>query len=108
MQINSTSLLEFIGKNDCLILFEKAVPAGRFKRELITLTTQQGRSVGLRASGYSTSTIEIPRVMFDDFLAASLIEQHGPEDSDGRIFFRLTRDGRERAAYPPKIYCNSV
>ena len=37
--INSTQFLEFIGKNDCLILFEKATPAGKLKREMITLTT---------------------------------------------------------------------
>jgi hypothetical protein len=35
--------------------------------------------------------------MFDDFIAASLIEQHRSEDAGGRIFYRLTRDGKARA-----------
>jgi hypothetical protein len=37
-------------------------------------------------------------VIFDDFIAASLIEQESPEDSDGRIFYRLTEDGYALAA----------
>jgi len=88
MYMNSTKLLEFIAENNCLILFEKSVPAGRLKRECITLTTQDGRPVGF----------EMPRQTFDDFLAASLIEQYGREDADGRILFRLTPDGKARAA----------
>jgi len=40
----------------------------------------------------------MPRQTFDDFLAASLIEQYGREDADGRILFRLTPDGKARAA----------
>ena len=36
--------------------------------------------------------------MFDDFVAAAFIEQDRVEDSDGRVLFRLTADGRSRAA----------
>jgi DNA-binding PadR family transcriptional regulator len=37
-------------------------------------------------------------VWFDDLNKESLIEQDRPEHSDGRIFFRLTAEGRARAA----------
>ena len=93
--INSTQFLEFIGKNDCLILFEKATPAGKLKREMITLATADGRAFGLQLpSGFRSTSVELPRPIFDDFLAASFIEQDRPEDEDGRIFFRLTADGK--------------
>ncbi len=96
--ISSTQFLEFIGKNNCLILFEKAVPAGKLKREMITLATADGRAVGLeKPTGFRAGLVELPRPIFDDFLAASFIEQDRPEDEDGRIFFRLTADGKARA-----------
>jgi hypothetical protein len=96
---NSTEILEFLFKNDGLISFEKAVPAGRLKRDFIPLCARDGRAMGLTTpAGYSTTHIELPRVMFDDLIAAALIEQDRPEDSDGRILFRLTVDGRTRAA----------
>ena len=96
---NSTEILEFIQKHDCLISFEKAVPSGRLKRDFISIVTREGRAIRLTTpTGYSSTPIELPRAMFDDFVAASLIEQDRPEDSDGRIFFRLTADGRTRAA----------
>ena len=97
--MNSTTFLQFIAKNGCYILFEKAAPDGKLKRELITLMTHDGKSVGLTTpQGFSTGQLEMPRSMFDDFVAASLIEQDRQEDSDGRIFYRLTKDGLARSA----------
>jgi hypothetical protein len=97
--VSSTDFLQFIAKHNIFVLFEKAAPAGRLKREFISLVAEDGRVVTMRTpSGFSSGQIEVPREIFDDFLAASFIEQDRPEDSDGRIFFRLSRDGRERAA----------
>ena len=99
MHISSTEYLELIVKNDCFILLEKAAPAGRLKREIITLTTRDGQPISMRTpSGFNSGQIELPRSIFDDYLAASLIEQDRPEDSEGRLFFRLTKDGRARVA----------
>ena len=65
---------------------------------MITLTTADGRAVGMEIpTGFRSSVVESPRPIFDDFLAASLIEQERPEDEDGRIFFQLTADGKARA-----------
>jgi hypothetical protein len=98
MHINSTEFLGLIAKDNCYILFEKAVPAGRLKRELISLTTHDGRALSMSTpNGFVSCPVELPRVMFDDFVAASLIEQESPEDSDGRIVYRLTEDGYARA-----------
>jgi hypothetical protein len=55
-----------------------------------------GVAAGLNLAGYSTARIELPRAIFDDFIKARLIEQDRPQDSDGRIFYRLTADGRSR------------
>jgi hypothetical protein len=38
----------------------------------------------------------MPRAIFDQCVAAKFIEQDGPEDSDGRMLFRLTPAGRTR------------
>jgi hypothetical protein len=82
---NSTEILEFIHKHDGLISFEKAVPGGQLKRDFISLCARDGRAIGLTTpAGFSTTHVELPRVMFDDFIAAALIEQDRPEDSDGR------------------------
>lgn len=95
----SAEILEFMSKNDCLISFEKAIPTGSLKQDFISLATQDGRAVGLSTpGGFSTSHVELPRVVFDDFMREGLIAQDRPEDGDGRIFFRLTKDGRARAA----------
>jgi hypothetical protein len=97
---NSTEVLRFMYKHGCLISFEKAAPAGRLKRDFISLCTSDGRAVGLTAPvGFSTRATELPRDMFDDFMKASFIEQdRRPENPEGRIFFRLTADGRKAAA----------
>ena len=94
--MNSTAILNLIAKNDSFILFEKAVPTGKLKHELITLVTHDGKSQGFNEQGYRTDQFQLPRPIFDDFLVASLIEKDRPEDSDGRIFYRLTKDGQAR------------
>ena len=89
MHINSTEFLGLIAKNNWYISFEKAVPGGRLKRELICLATRDGSAISLSARGFVSCPVELPREMFDDFIATSLIEQDSPEDSDGRIIYRL-------------------
>ena len=96
---NSTEVLRFMHKHGCLISFEKAAPAGRLKRDFISLCTSDGRAVDVTAPvGFSTSASELPRDTFDDFMKASFIEQDRTENSEGRIFFRLTADGRKAAS----------
>lgn len=81
MHMNSTRYLKLIAENNCYLLFEKGL-----KVDVISIKTPDGREL----QGYSG----LSRAMFDEFLAASLIAQDGPEDSDGGIVFRLTPDGR--------------
>jgi hypothetical protein len=97
MHETSTDYLDLIDKNNCYFMFEKSAPAGRLKREMITLTTYDGRALTLSAQGFTACPVEVPRAIFDEFLAANLIEQEGREDSEGRIFFRLTPAGHTRA-----------
>jgi hypothetical protein len=97
MHINSTEFLELIVENDCYILFEKGIPSGHLKRDFISLMTQDGRALSLSApQGFRASPIELPRAIFDDFIAASFIKKDGPENSEGRTVFRVTPDGRAR------------
>jgi hypothetical protein len=95
--LRSTEYLRLIHRHGYLISFEKAVPSGRRKKDFICVCTSDGRAVGLNLAGYSTAHIELPRTIFNDFIEARLIEQDRPEDSDGRIFYHLTADGRSRA-----------
>jgi hypothetical protein len=97
--ISSTEFLQFIVKHDCLLLFEKAVPVGRLKRDFISLVDRDGRAMSLTTpSGFYSSHLELPCEVFDDFVAASFIEQDRPEDREGWFFFRVSKDGRNFAA----------
>jgi hypothetical protein len=80
------------------ILFEKAAPGGKLKRELVSLSYHNGRPIRLTTpQGFSACPVEVPRQIFDHCVANKIIEQDGPEDSNGRILFRLTQAGRSRA-----------
>ena len=99
MHINSTEFLKLIAENNCHIVFEKGAPSGHLKRDFISLRTQDDRAFELlTAQGFHVCPVELDRVIFDDFIAASLIEQDGSEDSEDRIVFRLTSDGHARVA----------
>lgn len=90
--------LDLIAKNGCSIMFEKAVPAGKLKREVISLATHDGRYLTLSTpQGYSVCPFELPRAIFDECLTAKFIEQDGPEEGNGRMMFRLTQAGCSRA-----------
>ena len=94
MHVGSTEFLKLIDSNDAYILLEKGTPLGRLKREFISLMAQDGRGLEPRsASGYRASPLQLRREIFDDVVAASFIEQDGPEDAEGRSIFRLTLDG---------------
>jgi hypothetical protein len=98
MDVTSTEYLELITKNPCFISFQKGVPAGKLKRELIALADHKGRLLTLRTpQGFSACPVEIPRAFFDEYLTSKYIEQYGPEDAEGRILFRITRQGEVRA-----------
>jgi hypothetical protein len=92
--------LDFIAKNGCSIMFEKSVPGGKLKRELISLATYDGRHLTVSTpQGFSACPFELPRQIFDECHAARFIERDGPEFSDGRILFRLTHAGRSRVDF---------
>jgi hypothetical protein len=95
---SSTEFLQIMGKSDTHAVFERAIPAGRLKRDIIYLCGRDGEPLAMSTPpGFQSSHFELPRAIFDDFYEARLIEQEGPEDSSGRIFYRLTPDGRARA-----------
>jgi hypothetical protein len=97
MHEHADEYLDLIAKHGCCILFQKAVPAGKLKRELIALADHNGRLLSLTTPrGFATCPYEIPRTIFDGYLAAQYIEQDGPEDPDGRILYALSHNGRMR------------
>lgn len=94
--IGSTDYLRLMTKNDCYVVLERAAPRGRLKRDLASLKLNDGRDVMLQTpQGYTRCPLELPIVILDDFLCASLIYQDGDE-SEGKTTFRLTEDGRKR------------
>ena len=100
MPMGSTDLLRVIAERDCHLSFEKGVPFADRKRDAIWIKTPDGRDLDLKLpNGYHSWPVELPRAMFDDFLRASLIKQDGPEDTEHRITFRLTEDGRRLGLY---------
>jgi hypothetical protein len=60
------------------------------KQDFISLRTPDGHP----PQGFHAYP-ELPRAIFDDFIAAGLIEQDSYE-AGGRIVFRLTREGSTR------------
>jgi hypothetical protein len=95
MDLRSTEYLTLIHRHAYLISLEKAVPSGRLKKDSICVCTSDGRCRRIESS-WIFNRSELPRAIFDDFIDARLIEQDRPQDSDGRIFYRLTADGRGR------------
>jgi len=109
MYSTSDEYLDLIAKNGCVILVEKAFPAGKLKQEVISLATHDGRHLTLSIpQGFTASPFTMPRAIFDECLAANFIEQDGREDSDGRILFRLTRAGRSRVDLVKNISAMTV
>ena len=98
MDFSSTDYLRHIVEFDCLVLLEKAVPAGTLKREVISLRLADGSPAVFRSANGFIYSPDIPRIVLDDFLRENLMVQDRPEDPEGRIFFRLTADGRARVA----------
>jgi hypothetical protein len=97
VHVGSTEFLKIIAERNCYLSFEKGVPFTDRKRDAIWIKTTDGRDLDLRLpNGYRSCPVELPRVIFDDFLRASLIEQDGSEDSDHCITFQLTEDGKAR------------
>lgn len=97
VMMGSTKYLSLIADHDCHLVFEKGAPYSDRKWDFISLKSRDGREVSLStADGFKSSPVELPRAIFDDFLAASLIKQDGSEDQDHRIVFRLTADGVAR------------
>jgi hypothetical protein len=95
--IRSTEYLKLLADNNCYLLLERSAPAGRMKRDFISIKYNDGRNLELRTPrGYKVSPVELPRTVFDDFIRASFIKQDGPEGVDGSTTYRLTNDGRER------------
>jgi hypothetical protein len=95
--IGSTEYLALIAKHDCYVVLERSFPAGRLKRDLVTIKDSNGRDLELMTpQGFKRSPIELPREMLDDFIRWRFVEQDGPQDRDGRTTFRVTGDGRER------------
>jgi hypothetical protein len=109
MLSTSDEYLDLIAKNGCFILFEKAVPAGKLKREVISLATHDGRWLALSTpQGFSANPFTVPREIFDECLAANFIEQDGREDPDGRILYRLTQAGHSRVDLARNISAMTV
>lgn len=97
MHMNSTGFLEQMVENGAYILFEKGAPYSRRKADVITVKAADGRDLVLATlQGLRASPVEMPRVIFDDFLAAHFIEQDGEEDDDARLIFRLTPDAYQQ------------
>jgi hypothetical protein len=94
--IGSTEYLKLLADNDCYLLLERSTPAGRMKRDFISIKCNDGRDLSLQTARYRVSPVELPRAVLDDFIRASFVKQDGPEAEDGSITYRLTNDGRER------------
>jgi hypothetical protein len=100
MYATSDEYLDLVATNGCAIMFEKAFPSGKLKREMISLATNDGRHLTLTTPhGFSSWPFEMPRKIFDHCLAEKFIEQDGPEYPDGRILSRLTQAGRSRVDF---------
>jgi hypothetical protein len=105
VMIGSTDFLTLLADNDCHLMFEKGAPAGVLKRDFISLKHRDGRNLALSTpQGLLECPVELPRSIFDDFLAARLTRQVGPADENQRIVFNLTVDGVARG---PTIDCDA-
>ena len=68
----------------CHLVLQRSAPAGRLKRDFISIKLRDGRDLELHTpQGYRMSPIELPRVILDDFLRASFVKQNVPQGAYG-------------------------
>ena len=90
-QIGSTEYLALIAQNNCHIVLERGAPAGRLKRDFISIKAHDGRDFELSVpQGFRVCPVQLPCEILNDYLRQSF-----PEDGNGRITYRLTNDGRK-------------
>jgi hypothetical protein len=96
MHVGSSEFLEIIAQQGRYLLVQRAVPRGRLKRDMITIKENDGRDMVLSARGYTSSPVELPIPIFEDFIRANLVAQDGPEDMEHGTVFRPTQEGLKR------------
>jgi hypothetical protein len=101
--INSTEILRFMARNNYHLLYEKGAPYTDLKRDFISVRGPNGESGFSTPEGFKSNIFELPRAIFDDFIAASFIAQDGQEDNQHRLIFRLTADGRATGLGKPRL-----
>jgi hypothetical protein len=94
---SSSEILETMANSNVRMMFKKKDPIDDSQRDFCTLVTEGGRTLATIENNV-IYMLELPREILDDFLRESLVEQIGPEDDKGRTFYRLTPEGRRRAA----------
>lgn len=93
----SGDFLDIVAGNDAAIVFEKSLPLEQgYRRETITIRHKHGGALTLNLPGGYEGILELPKAIFEDWKAAGLIKEDGPEDERGITIFRLTRDGKSR------------
>jgi hypothetical protein len=94
----SSEVLHYLATNsNCHIVLQPGFPRSKLKRDLIAIRNEDGRYLAATtAAGMHWSPYPIAREILDDFIRASLVKQDGGEDSEGRLVFRLTLDGKIR------------
>ncbi len=90
-QLGSTDYLRLLTANDWYLLLERGSPRGRLKKDFVSVKMPDGKD----ASGFTKTPVELPVEILNEFLAASLVEQDGPEHQ-GEVIYRLTDEGRRR------------
>ncbi len=93
MHINSTEYLVLLAKNDAQIVLEVDSDKLTPRRDFYYLANAAGYPLAMSSGGFSSSYIEIPRVIIDDFLAQSFVSLE-TSTGIGDAVFVLTADGR--------------
>jgi hypothetical protein len=92
LELHSTGYLRFIAENGCHLVLDRSNP----RKEHIWLKTSDGRYMERRSPTGFAAPVELLPAVLDDYRAASLVAQDGPEDENGCTVFRLTQDGMKR------------
>ena len=99
-QVNTTDLstyLTVIAKHNCYVALEWDKREG-VRGDVISLVDRDGKPFPATVAGFTYCPLSMPHRVFEGLTEAGLIEEHRPQDAQGRTFFRLTPKGVARAA----------
>lgn len=93
--MDSTEIMTAVVERGGFFLWERAVPRGELKRDLVILREADGHEMVFTTPGGEATQWVLPETL-NDLIRASFVKQDHSRSDDAALAFLPTRDGIER------------